>query len=81
MPRTLTSLVVATAMVSGLSLAVGADLSRLTTRREPHAADGDARLRVILETDAGVQLVLRIRDDGQPPLCSYRRAVISVKPL
>jgi len=28
-----------------------------------------------------IHVILRIRDDGRPPLCSYRRAVISVKPL
>ena len=27
-----------------------------------------------------IHVILRIQDDGQPPLCSYRRAVVAIRP-
>ena len=27
-----------------------------------------------------IHVIMRIKDDGQPPLCSYRRAVVTVQP-
>ncbi len=33
-----------------------------------------------VKTPATIHVVLRLQDDGLPPLCAYRRAIVTVKP-